>query len=98
MHCISRELIPSLKKFKDQKIWFKQVCIIPFRKSYLFKFNELEETPLEKIESVDMMRILENGDKVRCVEIDQSTYSVDTPEDLEKVEKLMKKDLFLNKH
>ena len=45
-----------------------------------------------------MMRILENGDKVRCVEIDQSTYSVDTPEDLEKVEKLMKKDLFLNKY
>ena len=94
----SREPIPSLKKFKDQKIWFKQVCIIPFRKSYLFKFNELEETPLEEIESVDMMRILENGDKVRCVEIDRSTYSVDTPEDLEKVEKLMKKDSFLNKY
>ena len=94
----SREPIPSTKKFKDKKIWFKQVCIIPFKKSYLFKFNKLAETPIEEIESVDMMRILENGDKVRCVEIDQPIYSVDTLKDLKKVEKLMKKDLFVNKY
>ena len=65
---------------------------------YLFKFNKLAETPIEEIESVDMMRILENGDKVRCVEIDQPIYSVDTLKDLKKVEKLMKKDLFVNKY
>ena len=46
---------------------YKQVCIIPFKRDYLIKFNETSETELERIESVDMMRILENGEKVRMV-------------------------------
>ena len=70
----------------------KQVCIIPFRRDYLLKFNSLPETPLEIIESVDMMRILENGDTVRMVPITERTLSVDTPEDLRRVVALMEKD------
>jgi 3-deoxy-manno-octulosonate cytidylyltransferase (CMP-KDO synthetase) len=88
----SREPIPSRKKFKGEIQHFKQVCIIPFRRDYLLKFNELPETPLERIESVDMMRILEHGEDVWMVRTSYDTYSVDTPEDLASVEKLMVED------
>ena len=61
----SREPIPSSKKGAKNFDIFKQVCVIPFRSKALMDFNDLEETPLEIIESVDMMRIIENGKKVR---------------------------------
>ncbi|MBA3018310.1 MAG: 3-deoxy-manno-octulosonate cytidylyltransferase [Proteobacteria bacterium] len=88
----SREPIPSRKKGVADVSMFKQVCVIPFRRDYLLKFNSMPETPLERIESVDMMRILENGEQVRMVMTDAETLSVDTPEDLERVSKLMNGD------
>ncbi len=90
----SREPIPSRKKgAKEEEIpKFKQVCIMPFSRAGLLKFNELEPTPLEKIESIDMNRFLEHGYKVKMVLEEYETQCVDTPEDLAKVEKLMKND------
>ena len=88
----SREPIPSRKKGVIDVPMKKQVCIIPFRRDYLLKFNSMPETPLEIIESVDMMRVLENGDAVRMVPITNRTLSVDTPEDLRRVVALMKTD------
>ena len=85
----SREPIPSRKKGAEDVPMYKQVCLIPFRRDFLLKFNELAPTPLEIIESVDMLRVLEHGYKVKMVVSDYDTYSVDTPEDLENVEKLM---------
>jgi len=73
----------------------KQVCIIPFRRDYLLEFNRLPETPLEKIESVDMMRVIEHGGHVYMVMTDTETMSVDTPEELEKVVDLMQEDPLL---
>jgi len=91
----SREPIPSRKKNSDNVRMLKQVCVIPFRRDYLLHFNNLEETELELIESIDMMRILENGENVYMVETDIETYSVDTPEDLKNVELYMEKDKLL---
>ena len=88
----SREPIPSWKKGAKALTMLKQICIIPFRRDYLLKFNSLPQMPLEIAESVDMLRILEHGDKVKMVPVDFDTYSVDTPEDLKKVEFLMEKD------
>ena len=88
----SREPIPSRKKGIKNVSMYKQVCIIPFRRDYLLKFNEMPETLLEQIESVDMLRILEHGEKVRMVSCDTINQSVDTPEDLEKAENLMRND------
>ena len=85
----SREPVPSRKKGIDNEPMLKQVCIIPFRRDYLLKFNSMPETPLERIESVDMMRVLENGEQVKMVMTAEETLSVDTPEDLERVIKLM---------
>jgi len=88
----SREPIPSRKKGITNVPMLKQVCIIPFRRDYLLKFNSMTPTPLEKIESVDMMRILEHGDDVFMVMTEAETLSVDTAADLEKVVQLMVQD------
>ena len=83
----SREPIPT-RKFGNT-IMKKQVCIIPFTRDFLLDYIKLAPTPLEIIESVDMMRILEHGMKVKMVPTKHQTYPVDTIEDLVRVEKLM---------
>ena len=70
----------------------KQVCVIPFRRDYLLEFNSTAETPLEKIESVDMLRVLESGGKVRMISTSYPSIGVDTPEHLERVSELMRDD------
>ena len=51
----------------------------------------MEESYLEKKESIDMLRLLENGLKVKLIYNSKKTYSVDNLKDLKKVRKLMKK-------
>jgi len=94
----SREPIPSRKKGADNVIMLKQICIIPFRRDFLLTFNKLEPTALEKIESIDMLRILGYGHKIKMVHSTFDTYSVDTRQDLEKVEKIMLNDKLLLKY
>lgn len=84
----SREAIPTRCKV-DNIPMGKQVCIIPFRRDYLIEYTKLAPTPLEIVESVDMMRILEHGMKVRMVPTLHDTQAVDTPADLQKVAGLM---------
>ena len=84
----SREPIPTRCK-ADTIPMGKQVCIIPFRRDYLLQYTRLQPTPLEIVESVDMMRILEHGMKVRMVPTLHDTQAVDTPADLQKVARLM---------
>jgi 3-deoxy-manno-octulosonate cytidylyltransferase (CMP-KDO synthetase) len=74
---------------------FKQVCIIPFRRKTLLEFSRLPSTPLEKLESVDMLRLLEHGYRVKMVETRFNTQAVDTQADLERVAGLMEKDPLL---
>ena len=88
----SREPIPSRKKSMLKVPMKKQVCIIPFTRDFLLEYNEMEQTPLEEIESVDMMRIIENGGKIKMCETNYKTKAVDTEEDLALVCKIMKKD------
>jgi len=94
----SREPIPSNKKEPNNNYMYKQVCIIPFTRDFLIEFNKLEPTPLEIIESVDMMRVLEHGYKVKMVPTNFDTYSVDTKDDLQRVEKLMANDELIKKY
>lgn len=94
----SREPIPSWRKGATKLPTFKQVAIIPFTREFLLIFNALSPTPLEIAESVDMLRLLENGHKIKMVESKLKTYAVDTIEDLRKVENLMKSDTLLSKY
>jgi 3-deoxy-manno-octulosonate cytidylyltransferase (CMP-KDO synthetase) len=89
----SREPIPNLHdiNFEEASV-YKQVCVIPFRRDFLFEYTEMDETPLERAESIDMLRLLENGYNVQLVETERSIYAVDTPEDHEKVNEMMAED------
>lgn len=91
----SREAIPSWKKGALKAPMFKQICVIPFRREFLMKFNRLLTTPLENVESIDMLRALEHGYKVKMVTTKFATYSVDTPADALKVQGLLKNDPLL---
>jgi len=88
----SREPIPSRKKSISELPMKKQVCVIPFKRDFLLEYNEMEQTPLEKIESVDMMRIIENGGKVKMCNTRYTTKAVDNEEDLDLVCEMMKED------
>ena len=84
----SRCPIPSNWKEKSQKL-YKQVCVIPFKRQALLKFNRTKTTFLERMESIDMNRIIETGEKIQMVEIKEFVKSVDTIADLKIVEKSM---------
>lgn len=86
----SREPIPTRSKvgFVPMR---KQVCIIPFRREFLLEYTALKPTPLEIAESVDMMRVLEYGGKVRMVPTKYRTKAVDTMADLLEVQRQMEK-------
>ncbi len=89
----SREPIPNTEHAGDETVPpRKQVCIIPFRRDFLIEFNEMETTPLEKTESIDMLRVLEHGYRVKLVPTEYEVYSVDTESDRQRVESLMESD------
>lgn len=84
----SREPIPSQMRSRNVPRG-KQICVIPFRRDFLLDYTKLAATPLEIAESVDMLRVLEHGYKVRMIQTNHQSFSVDTEEDLKKVEKII---------
>jgi 3-deoxy-manno-octulosonate cytidylyltransferase (CMP-KDO synthetase) len=96
---MSREPVPTLHLHDfDRTPAFKQVCIIPFTAAALQEFIRLDPTPLEVAESVDMMRFIEHGRKIKMVETRFSTRAVDTPQDLKQVEELLNKDPLIHNY
>jgi 3-deoxy-manno-octulosonate cytidylyltransferase (CMP-KDO synthetase) len=94
----SREPIPSRKKGAKNAPRRRQVPIIPFRRDYLLRFNDLTPTPLEIAESVDLMRCVEHGDPVKLALTKRRTVSVDTPADLARAEAAMAADPLMPKY
>lgn len=76
----------------------KQVCIIPFRRAFLKRFAELAPTPLEQAESIDMLRAMEHGYRVKMVLTRQATQSVDTRRNLEAVAEKMRLDTLVPRY
>ena len=95
----SRAAIPSSIQAKGLEVKkYKQLGLIAFRRGFLFEYTNMPQTPLEIIESVDMMRIVEHGIKVRMVESEFEVIGVDTPYDLEVATELMKSDPLFPKY
>ncbi len=90
LYC-SRTDLPSTARTKIDAM-LKMCFIVPFRKDFLLKFTSWEQTPLEKIEFNEYLRILEHGYKIKAVRVEDAHISVDTPEDLEIVRDIMKTD------
>lgn len=96
---MSRSPIPSIDHQEERTTWWKQVCIMPFRWHFMKKFNDsLSPTPLERQESIEMIRALQHGYKVRMVVSPYLSKSVDTEIDRQEVEKMMEKDKIFKKY
>ena len=74
----------------DQLLNYKHIGVYAFRRKTLFEFIELPESKLEKIEKLEQLRLLENGFKIKMVLTSYKGIGIDTPQDLEKAEKILK--------
>lgn len=88
---MSRSPIPSNTRDRVTTR-LKQVAIMPFQKKFLLQFQEMESTPLEIAESIELMRAVEHSVKVRSILSNYQSISVDTEEDRKEAELLMKSD------
>jgi len=88
----SRSPLPSFSRFsgKAEKVFYKHIGIYGYKYTALKKFIKLNQSPLEKIEQLEQLRFLENGIKIKTVEIKKNLQAVDLKEDVKKVEKLLK--------
>jgi len=87
----SRSPIPYSKTNEEHPL-YKESGIRAFQREFLHKYSKLAPTPLERAESVDMLRVLEHGYNLLGVVTNYVTYGVDIPEDVAKVEKLLAED------
>ncbi len=90
---MTRRAVPTLAPggLADTPV-HKQVCIIPFTARELATYAALPPTPLERIESIDMLRLMEHGRRVRMVPTDVDSHAVDTEADRVRVEALLATD------
>jgi len=66
----------------------RHIGLYAYRRDFLLMLATLPQTPLERIESLEQLRALEHGHRIRVVETSYTSVSVDTPEDLERVRRL----------
>lgn len=94
----SRSTIPYLRG-RPQEGWlehqnyYKHIGLYAYRPHILEKISKLSRTPLEIAESLEQLRWIENGLIIKIVETTHSSMAVDTPEDLLKIVRYIKKDL-----
>jgi 3-deoxy-manno-octulosonate cytidylyltransferase (CMP-KDO synthetase) len=70
----------------------KHIGIYGYQREALLRLAGLAPTPLERSESLEQLRALENGIPIRVLRVAQSSPGVDTQEDLERVERLLRGD------
>ncbi|MBQ8418170.1 MAG: 3-deoxy-manno-octulosonate cytidylyltransferase [Phascolarctobacterium sp.] len=87
----SRSLMPYPRNKPEGYKVFKHVGIYAYRRNFLLKYAALTPTPLERAESLEQLRALENGYKIKVLESDFQGIGVDTPEDLAAVNVLFEK-------
>ncbi len=85
----SRSAIPHIRN-KDQAVWlsshkfYKHIGMYAYRTDVLERLTRLPVSSLEKAESLEQLRWLENGFKITVVETLTETFGIDTPDDLNK--------------
>ena len=82
----SRSLMPYPRKGGCPV--YKHIGIYAYRRDFLLKYAKMEPTPLEQAESLEQLRVLENGYRIKVVETKSKFVGVDTVEDLERVNEI----------
>jgi 3-deoxy-manno-octulosonate cytidylyltransferase (CMP-KDO synthetase) len=90
----SRSVIPFIRG-KERQEWFgqfpflKHLGIYAYRREVLAEITQLPQSPLEIAESLEQLRWLQNGYRIRVGETDVETVGIDTPEDLQRAEEFL---------
>lgn len=85
----SRSLIPFPRvRHQDLKV-YKHIGIYAYRRDFLLKYAKLKPTPLERAESLEQLRALEYGYRIKVLETNFKSVGVDTMEDLERVNQIL---------
>lgn len=82
----SRSVIP-FNRSKKKINYYKHIGLYVYRKNFLSKFVKMKQTENEIAESLEQLRILDNGYKIKTVVIKEESISIDTPADLKKIKK-----------
>lgn len=85
----SRAAIPFRRDGNAAPARWAHLGLYGYRRSFLLTLASLAPTPLEQSESLEQLRVLEHGYRIRCVETHSHSVGVDTPDDLARVRKLM---------
>jgi CMP-2-keto-3-deoxyoctulosonic acid synthetase len=85
----SRGPIPYHRNADIEPVYYEHIGIYAFRKQALMNFTGWNMTPLEATEQIECLRYLENGVPVKMVVSEYMGIEIDTPEDLEKANKLL---------
>lgn len=88
---MTRSPVPSNTRDRFHRR-LKQVAIMPFRKRFLLEFQEMAETPLEIDESVELLRAIEHGIRVKAIQSPFESVAVDTERDRLRAEAAMRDD------
>ncbi|HAO94357.1 MAG: 3-deoxy-manno-octulosonate cytidylyltransferase [Deltaproteobacteria bacterium GWB2_55_19] len=87
----SRSPVPFSKRpFEERAPAYKHIGLYVYRKGFLLEFSRMKPTPLEDSESLEQLRALENGRRIKVIEVYYNPVSVDTAEDLEKVREIFR--------
>lgn len=89
----SRAPIPWVRDTasKVQVRFLKHLGLYVFQREALLEYATLPQGELERVEQLEQLRWLENGWKIRVAEVEHDAVSVDVPEDVARVEKLLQK-------
>jgi 3-deoxy-manno-octulosonate cytidylyltransferase (CMP-KDO synthetase) len=90
----SRMVIPFIKGVEEREWhlhhrYFRHVGMYAYRKDILEKITQLSVSSLEKAESLEQLRWIENGFTIKCVVTKYESHCIDTPEDVAKVLKMI---------
>jgi len=85
----SRSTIPFVRDRHDDVAYYKHHGIYAYRKSFLRTFTRLSEGYLERLESLEQLRAIEHGYRIKVVETAYDSVEVDTPQELERVKSLL---------
>jgi len=77
--------------YQAADFFFQHIGIYAYRRRYLLALARLSPTRLELQEKLEQLRALEHGDGIQMIEIERPTLSVDTPQDIIKVEGVLRK-------
>ena len=88
----SRSLMPYPREDTDCPV-YKHIGIYAYRRDFLLKYAKMPQTMLEKTESLEQLRVLENGFRIKVIESDANFVGVDTAEDLSRVNEIYRKML-----